>query len=322
MALEADLIVDRRRLRRRLTFWRVAGVAAAIVAVLALGALGASRAGLLPATGQHVARVALSGFVTYDRPLIRALERVADNDRARALVLQIDSPGGSVTGSEALYAAIRRVAEKKPVVAVVGTLGASGAYIAALGADHIVSGETSLVGSVGVIVQWADVAQLLRTLGIQFHEVKTSPLKASPNPFEPPSEEARAALRALVGDSYAWFTNLVGTRRRLEGERLREVSDGRVFTGRQAIGLGLVDSLGDERAARAWLARERNVAADLAVRDYRPRRDRLPGFLDVALATVGERLGLPGAWLPQLASAEARLDGLVSVWHPGVDLAR
>ncbi len=322
MTLEVDLIVDRRRLRRKLSFWRVLGVLTTALAVIALGALAAGRTGLLPGTGNHVARVAISGFMTYDRPLIRALERVADAESAKALILQIDSPGGSVAGSEALFAAIRRVAEKKPVVTVVGALGASGAYIAAMGSDHIVAAETSLVGSVGVIVQWADVEQLLRNIGVRFHEVKTSPLKASPNPFEPPTEEARAALRAVIGDSYAWFTSLVQTRRRIEGEQLRNVTDGRVFTGRQALELRLVDQLGDERTAVTWLERERRVPEKLEIRDYRPRRDRLPGFLDVAVASIGERIGLPASWLPQLTSGEARLDGLVSVWHPAMNVER
>lgn len=321
--LHADVLVDRRRLRRGLMLWRVAAVAIAIVAILGLGALVAGRSGMLEAAGgRHVARVAISGFISYDRPLIRALDRVAENDSVRALILQIDSPGGSTTGSEAIYAAIRRVAAKKPVVAVVGTLGASGAYIASLGADHIVSGETSLVGSIGVIVQWAEIDQLLRTLGIRFQEVKTSPLKAAPNPFEPSTEEARAALRMVVGDSYTWFTDLVRTRRNLDADKLREVSDGRVFTGRQSLELRLVDELGDERTARQWLERAKGVAASLPVRDVRPDRDRLPGFIDIAVHGIAERVGIPPQWLSQLTSGEPRLDGLVSLWHPAIEIRR
>jgi protease-4 len=322
MALDADLIVDRRRLRRKLSFWRWTGVAALIVAVLALGGYGASRTGLVPgAQAQHVARVTVSGFITYDRPLIRALDRVAEDGAVRAVVLQIDSPGGSTTGSEALYAAIRRVAARKPVVAVVGVLGASGAYVAALGADHVVAGETSLVGSIGVVVQWAEVHQLLRRAGIEFQQVRTSPLKASPNPFEPTSPEARAALQAVVGDSYRWFSELVRERRRIEGEALTQVADGRVFTGRQSLELRLVDQIGDERAAIAWLERERAVPARLPVRDVRPDRDRLPGFFNWAIAGLAEQLGLQ-ALLPLLGEGEARLDGLVSLWHPGLRIER
>jgi protease-4 len=321
--LDADMLVDRRRLRRRLMLWRVAAFAIAIVAVLGIGTLVAGRSGMFDlAGGRHVARVAISGFISYDRPLIRALDRVAENDSVRALILQIDSPGGSTTGSEAIYAAIRRVAAKKPVVAVVGTLGASGAYIASLGADHIVSGETSLVGSIGVIVQWAEIDQLLRTLGIRFQEVKTSPLKAAPNPFEPSTEEARAALRMVVGDSYTWFTDLVRTRRNLDADKLREVSDGRVFTGRQSLELRLVDELGDERTARQWLERAKGVPASVPVRDVRPDRDRVPGLIDIALHGIAERVGIPSQWLSQLTSGEPRLDGLVSLWHPAIEIRR
>jgi protease IV len=317
MSLDADMLIDRRRLRRKLGFWRILGIVAAVIAVIALGALGANRAGLIP-QGEHVARIAISGFIAYDRPLIRAIERAADTAEVRAIVLQIESPGGSTTGAEALYDAIRRAAAKKPVIAVVGTVGASGAYIAAMGADHIVAGQTSIVGSIGVLVQWAEIDQLLRTLGVRFQEIKTSPLKASPNGLEPASEEARAAIRAMITDSYEWFTGIVRTRRNLEGEALARVADGRVFTGRQAIENRLVDTLGDETTARAWLARERQVATSLPIRDYRPVRERVPGILGVTVASIAEQLGIPRSLLPSFDADEPRLDGLVSVWHPAL----
>lgn len=321
MSLDADMLIDRRRLRRKLGFWRVVGILAAVVAVIALGALGVNRAGLVP-QGEHVARIAISGFIAYDRPLIRAIERAAEASDVRAIVLQIESPGGSTTGAEALYDAIRRAAARKPVIAVVGTVGASGAYIAAMGADHIVAGQTSIVGSIGVLVQWAEIDQLLRTLGVRFQEIKTSPLKASPNGLEPASEEARAALRAMITDSYEWFTGIVRTRRSLDGEALARVADGRVFTGRQAIEMRLVDTLGDETTARAWLARERQVGTGLPIRDYRPVRERLPSILGVTIASIADRLGIPASLLPSFDPEEPRLDGLVSVWHPALGADR
>jgi protease-4 len=317
MSLDADMLIDRRRLRRKLGVWRIVAIVAAILAVIALGALGANRAGLIP-QGDHVARISVSGFIAYDRPLIRAIERAAETREVRAIVLQVESPGGSTTGAEALYDAIRRAARDKPIIAVIGTVGASGAYIAAMGADHIVAGQTSIVGSIGVLVQWAEIDQLLRTLGVRFQEIKTSPLKASPNGLEPASEEARAALRAMITDSYEWFTGIVRARRSLEGEALARVADGRVFTGRQAIELRLVDTLGDETTARAWLARERQVPASLPIRDYRPVRERVPSILGVTIANLGERLGIPASLLPSFDADEPRLDGLVSVWHPSL----
>ena len=323
VALEPDLIVDRRQLRRKLAFWRIAGFLALIAAVIVGGWASAVRTGVLRGPGSpHVARVAISGFITYNRPILRLLDEIAENDRIRAVVLQIDSPGGSTAGSEALYAAIRRVAARKPVVSVVGALGASGAYVAALGTDHVVAAETSLVGSIGVVIQWAELQQLLRNIGVSFQQVKSSPLKATPNGFEPTSPEARAALQAVVGDSYQWFTDLVRTRRNIEGEELRNVSDGRVFTGRQSRELRLVDELGDERTAIAWLERERQVPARLPVRDYRARGETIPTLFSQAVQAVGSAVGVPESWLSALAPSDARLDGLVSLWHPALSIGR
>ena len=315
MALEADLIVDRRRLRSQVSRWRFLALAILAAALLATGWVAAGRPGG-DNTGDHIARVSLNGLITYDRPFIRVLEQVADNPSAKALMLLIDSPGGSTAGSEAIYIALRRVAEKKPVIAVVGTLGASGAYVAALASDRIFAAQTSLVGSIGVLIQWAEFDQAMKTLGVRFQEVKTSPLKASPNGYEPASDEAKAALRSIIDDSYKWFTALVRDRRQMDDATVAAVSDGRVFTGRQALDLRLVDQLGDGKVARMWLSRERSLPETLAERDYRPRRDTVASFIGFSAARAVAALGLP-EWVSHLFDdAAPRLDGLVSVWHP------
>ena len=150
-----------------------------------------------------------------------------------------------------------RLKAKKPLVVVVEGLAASGGYITAIAADHIVAQQSSLVGSIGVLFQFPNFTELMKTVGVKVEEVKSSPLKAAPNGFEPTSPEARAALDALVKDSYAWFRGLVKERRGMDDALLEKVADGRVFTGRQAVELKLIDQLGDEKAAVAWLvARE------------------------------------------------------------------
>src|SRR5690242_2863983 len=140
--------------------------------------------------------------------------------------------------------------------------------MAALSAEHVVAQETSLVGSIGVLFQYPNFTDLLKTVGAKVEEVKSSPLKAAPNGFEPTSPEARDALDQLVKDSYAWFRGLVKDRRGMDDAQLEKVADGRVFTGRQAINLKLVDQLGDEKDAIAWLIAAKNVKKDLPVRDF------------------------------------------------------
>jgi protease IV len=320
MSLDADAIVDRRRIRRKLTFWRVSAL------VIALAAIAGAAVMLVPGSrfttpGAYIARVKVQGLIRTNQDRVEALARLG-RSAARAVIVHIDSPGGTTAGSEQLYGALRELQAKKPMVVVVDGLAASGAYIAALSAEHIVAQETSLVGSIGVLFQYPNFSDVLKTIGIKVEEVKSSPLKAAPNGFEPTSPEARAAIEAIVLDSYSWFKGLVKDRRRLDDGQLTQVSDGRVFTGRQAVGLKLVDSLGNEKAALAWLEKEKKVPANTPVRDYslQPRFSDL-SFLHVAAWTF-ETLGLNiianriEEWGALQAVERLNLDGLLALWHP------
>jgi protease-4 len=324
MSLDADSIVDRRRMRRKLTFWRVFAVLFAICAVIAMGA--ALRAPgtdvLTGATGASIARVTITGLIRTDRQRVEALERL-EKSQAKAVIVHINSPGGTTSGSEELHDSLKRLKEAKPLVVVVDGLAASGGYIAAIAADHIVASDTALVGSIGVLFQYPNFTDALKTLGIKIEEIKSSPLKAAPNGFEPTSPEARAAIEAIVMDTYVWFRDLVKNRRQLDEAMLERVADGRVFTGRQGISLKLVDQLGDERTAIEWLAKEKSVDPKTPVKDFR-LRDRfgdLP-FLHTAAVITLEAMGL-GSVARHIEESGAlraierlNLDGLLALWHP------
>jgi protease-4 len=320
MSLDADAIVDRRRLRRKLTFWRVGAL---LIALLALGGLAVAfvpGSRLLP-RGDYIARIKVQGLIRGNQDRVAALERLAGS-RARAVIVHIDSPGGTTAGSEQLYDSLRALQAKKPMVVVVDGLAASGAYIAAISAEYIIAQDTSLVGSIGVLFQYPNFTDVLKTIGIKVEEVKSSPLKAAPNGFEPTSPQARAAIEAIVLDSYAWFKDLVKDRRKMDEAQLAAVADGRVFTGRQGVGLRLVDSLGNEKTALAWLEKEKNVPASTPVRDVtlEPRFSEL-SFLHVAAWTF-EAVGLSAmaqrieAWGAVQAVERLNLDGLLALWHP------
>ncbi len=325
MSLDADTIVDRRRMRRKLTLWRVLAVLLAIIAVVAVGvALRAPGSGMLAgATGTGaIARVTISGLIRTDRQRTEALERLSKSG-AKAVIVHINSPGGTTSGSEELYDSLMRLRASKPTVIVIDGLAASGGYIAALGGDHIIAGETALVGSIGVLFQYPNVSDLLKTIGVQVETIKSSPLKAAPSGFEPTSPEARKAVEDIVMDSYAWFKDLVQKRRSIDDELLAKVSDGRVFTGRQGLTLKLVDELGSERTAVAWLAKEKKIDPQTPVRDFR-LRDRfgdLP-FLHTAALTLldGVGLGSVARRFESLGAVQAmerlNLDGLLALWHP------
>ncbi|MEO6946419.1 MAG: signal peptide peptidase SppA [Nitrobacter sp.] len=323
MPLESDVIVDRRRLRRKLSFWRVASALIAIVAVVAVGVY-ATPSGRKLTGASAIERVNIEGLIRSDQNRVEALERLGKSS-APAVIVHINSPGGTTAGSEQLYDALMRLKAKKPMVVVVEGLCASGGYIAALASDHIVAQQTALVGSIGVLFQFPNFTDLLKTVGVKVEEVKSSPLKAAPNGYEPTSPEARAALDALVKDSYAWFRTLVQNRRGMDDAQLDKVADGRVFTGRQAIGLKLIDQLGDEKTAIAWLVSAKNVKPDLPVRDFKlsPRFGDMT-FLRTAASVTLDALGLStiARQVEQAGVVRAvdrlGLDGVLALWEPAV----
>ena len=323
MSFESDLIVDRRRMRRKLTFWRVTATLLAIAAIVVVGVV-ATPAGRNALGGKSaIARVNIEGLIRSDQERVEALERL-EKSSSPAVIVHINSPGGTTAGSEQLYDALVRLKAKKPLVVVVEGLAASGGYIAALASDHIIAQQSSLVGSIGVLFQFPNVSDLLKTVGVKVEEVKSSPLKAAPNGFEPTSPEARAALEMLVKDSYAWFRGLVKERRNLDDDALQTVADGRVFTGHQAVGLKLIDQLGDEKTAVAWLVAEKKIPSELPVRDFKlePRFTDLT-FLRTAASLTLEAVGLNGMAhrLEQVGVLQAAdrlgLDGMLALWQPG-----
>jgi protease-4 len=322
MSLDSDAILDRRRIRRKLTFWRVTAVVVAIAAVVGVGLTAAPSARSALSRSGSIARINIEGLIRSDQARVEALERL-EKSSVSAVIVHINSPGGTTAGSEQLYDSLVRLKAKKPLVVVVEGLAASGGYIAALASDHIVAQQSSLVGSIGVLFQYPNFTELLKTVGVQVESVKSSPLKAAPNGYEPTSPEARAALDALVKDSYAWFRDLVRNRRGMDAAQLDKVADGRVFTGRQAIGLKLIDQLGDEKTAVAWLVAEKKVKPDLPVRDYKlaPRFGDLT-FLRTAASLTLNALGLEGlarrVAQSNVAQAVDRLtlDGMIALWQP------
>jgi protease IV len=321
MSLDADHIVVRRRMRRKLTFWRVLAVLAAVIAIVVV-AVGVQRGSDI-VSGDQIARITIRGLIRGDQDRVDALDQLAKAKSVRAVILHIDSPGGTTAGSEQLHEALRRVATEKPLAVVVDGLAASGGYIAAMAADYIVAGDTSLVGSIGVLFQFPNVHELLKTVGVSVETIKSSPLKAAPNGYEPTSPEARAAIEAIVLDTYAWFRGMVQDRRHLAGDPLAKVTDGRVFTGRQGRELGLVDEVGNEKSAVSWLAREKGVDAKLPVRDWE-LKSRLSqfSFLHLAAAAALDAVGLGSLArrVEETGTVQAlerlNLDGLLALWHP------
>lgn len=317
MATDADIIIDRRRIRRKLTFWRVATLLAIAAAVVA-AAFSIAGGDTIGKASDHIARIRVEGTIVENDELVERLEAVAKSDAVKGLVLAIDSPGGTTAGGEMIFNAVRKVAEKKPVVAQIGTLAASGGYMVACGADHIVARQTSIVGSIGVLVQFPDVTGLMEKIGVKLETIKSTPLKAEPSPFNQTTEEERAVLRAMILDTYDWFVDLVAERRPMERGEALALANGAVFSGRQSLDYKLVDGLGGESEAIEWLE-SKGVKEDLKVIEWKPKPK---GAEILSLTALGRVLsgyfGLAPREADMVAAKTERLflDGLLSVWHP------
>ncbi|PZQ51562.1 MAG: signal peptide peptidase SppA [Rhodovulum sulfidophilum] len=282
-----DFYEERRRKWRRSAFWR--GFLVAAVLGLILGLLLLGRGGL---PGERIARYEVTGMILDDPERDELLDEIARDDQTRALILRINSPGGTTAGSEALFASVRAIAEQKPVVAVLGELAASGGYVAAISADHIVARGNTLTGSIGVIMEYPTFTDLMSKVGIGYETVRSSELKAEPSPFRPTNPEARLLDQAMIDESFAWFRGLVGARRGLSGEALDAVATGGVFTGRVARDNGLVDEIGGEPEALAWLESRDPALAGLSVEDREVSRDE--PFLARWLGLSGASGGILG----------------------------
>ena len=318
MISRADDLIDRRRLRRKLTFWRVAAIAVIALALVAISAwlYGDEFGG---AAVDHIAKVRIDGTITEDDELIERLEKIRKSPRVKGVILAVDSPGGTTAGGEATFDEVRKLAGDKPVVAQVGTLAASAGYMIASAADHIVARKSSIVGSIGVLIQYPDVTGLMDKIGVKLEEVKSAPLKAEPSPFNPTTDEERAMVRKLIMDSYDWFVGIVADRRAMTKPQVLALADGSIFTGRQAVTNGLIDEVGGEDEAVAWLG-TKGVDTKLKVVEWKDTGGHGGWLFSKALVrTASGLLGLPensGDVLDRLGADRLFLDGLVSVWHP------
>lgn len=263
--LTLDFYEERRHKWRRSAFWR--GVLITLCVFVLLGVLVVILGGG-PRFADHIAHVDLKGVIYNDPVLDATLKDVEENDKAKALILTISSPGGTTVGSEAVFERLRKISDKKPVVSVLGEVAASGGYIAAIGADHIIARGNTITGSIGVIMEYPDLTDLLTKVGITMQTIRSSEIKGGPSPFRKSTPEARAAEKVLIDESHQWFRGLVEDRRGLNGSKLDTVADGRVFTGRLALDLGLIDAIGGFDEAIEYLDSLDSIEAKLPVDAY------------------------------------------------------
>lgn len=300
MSAERDQLLDRRRLKKKLTLWQIGAIA--LGGILALVVAGQAFNPDQP----HIARISINGMIVDDFAREELIDRLADNENAKAVIVRINSPGGTVAASESLFNGLRAVSESKPTVSFISTIGASGGYITALATDRIFARKNALTGSIGILFQSPEISGLMEKVGVTLQEVKSSPLKGGPSMYAPMSEGERAVIKQMIDDSNEWFIDLVEDRRSMDRATATALADGGVYTGARAMENNLVDELGGEQDAIKWLEGHEDVPEDLPVVDYKPRQPNQSPLADL----------LSWAGLGEISASRLKLDGLLALWQP------
>ncbi|MEK6570541.1 MAG: signal peptide peptidase SppA [Bacteroidota bacterium] len=245
--------------------------------------------GFISAIGDKIAVVELKEVISSSERVVYQLKKHRENSSVKAIVLRVDSPGGAVVPSQEMYEEVRKTREAgKPIIVTMGSVAASGGYYVSCGATKIVANRGTLTGSIGVISQFLQLEELMSKIGIASTTVKTGKFKDSGSPFRKFSEEDRKYWEGLIKDTYNQFLSVVVRERQIPHERLLSIADGRVFTGEQALQLGLVDTLGTYEDAIRIAADMVGIRGEPVVVKMRDRR-RL-GLVDLLFASAKENI--------------------------------
>jgi protease-4 len=307
MQPHSDLLIDRKRLKTQLTSWRALAVVA-IFGSLAVFAGGLKSAGGPGLKGDYIAQINIEGIMLNDAKRDELMEDIRDNKSIKALIVWLDSPGGTTVGGEVVYLQLKEIAKKKPVVGVMQTVCASACYMASLGTDHVIAREGTLTGSIGVMLQSFEMSKLAEKIGIKPVIVKSGAMKDVPGIAEPFTEEQRAVIDELVEDAYDHFVRLIVNRRKMDDATVRTIADGRVYTGNQAVKLKLIDGIGGVDEAVDWLAKNHKVDPKLSVKKLKVEKD-----VESLLEQLSQHTGIK-----IFDKSIVGLDGLVSIWHPSL----
>lgn len=283
MTISPDYIIERKQNKAQLRIWKLAAILLLIILmIVSTKQFKFKNPGYLPNNDKYIASILIEDIILEDAKRDKRLELIIDDEQISALIVNVNSPGGTVVGSEKIYNILRKISAKKPVVVVMGTLAASGGYLISLGGDYIISHHGTITGSIGVIFQSLEITDLAKTLGITFNNFKSGELKAAPNPTEKVTDEVYRAIMSNVRDTYDYFVELVALRRNIPVEQVKAIADGRIYSGRQALQFKLVDALGSEDDAVKWLQEVRNIDKTLKVEEFliKPKPKFLEMFME------------------------------------------
>ncbi|TAE83268.1 MAG: signal peptide peptidase SppA [Alphaproteobacteria bacterium] len=305
MALTSDSFIERSYLRKQVTKWKMVALA---VVVLSLISFFEKNQTLTDVTSEdYIARITIEGVIVEDDKLFDLLDQVANDKHAKALILHLNSPGGTAVAGEVLLQKIKDIREKKPVVSSMRSLCASACYMISLASDRSFAMQGTITGSIGVIFQMAEMSELAQKIGITPITIKSGTYKGSPSMDKPITDDERAIIQSMIDEFHNVFVQMVSDHRKIPVEQVRILADGRIYSAQRAKELNLVDALGGEKEARAWLATEKKIAQDLEVRPLHIK-SRMDNFL--------EKLE-ESADIPNMVSGASR-SGLMLTWQPSI----
>jgi len=242
------------------------------------------------AVSGRVGLVEVEGVINDSQPIVEALKGFGRSPVVKAVVVRIETPGGGVAPSQEIYHAIRKLREKKPVIASLGGLAASGGYYIASACDSIVANPGTLTGSIGVIMQLANAQELLQKIGVQPEILKAGEHKDMGSPTRPLTDVERGLFQQMIDSIHAQFIAAVAAGRQMDESKVRELADGRIFSGEQAHAVGLVDSLGGLEDAVAMAAERGHITGEPRISHASVRRE--PWWLSFLFGSTSSE------WLP------------------------
>jgi len=236
----------------------------------------------------------IEGSIEDSRGTIQELKRFGETQEIKAIVVRIDSPGGGVAPTQEIYTEIEKLKKKKPVIASLGGVAASGGYYIASACDQIIANPGTLTGSIGVIMELGNVEELMRKLGLKGETIKSGPHKDIGSPLRPLSREGRAILQSLVDNVHGQFVSAVAKGRKIPEDKVRKLADGRVYSGEQARELGLVDLLGNMEDAIDVAAKRAGIEGEPQV-IYSGGEDKR-WWESLLFSVLGRRFGKGETW--------------------------
>jgi len=300
MTISADSLIDRLYLKGQIRKWQIFAI---IFAVLALFVV-TKRNITSTIDGDYIARITLDGVIGDDQKIYDLIDNVGDDKSAKAAIIWLDTPGGSAVGGEEIYLRLRELSTKKPVVAVMRSVSASAGYMIALGADYILAREGTITGSIGVLIETAEITELAKKLGIQPISIKSAPLKAAPSPFEKSTPQAEKVLHDMIMDFYNHFVDITAERRKLPRDKVLNLADGRVYSGKRAAETKLIDAIGGEKEAIDWLIKNRGIEPKLPISDV--EIESKANFIEELFKS-----SIGNFWQKSVNG----LDGIAAIWH-------